>query len=1536
MSIKRQLFKIIKKNSKKIRKIYLLTIKKIIVRLLRQISLIRRKRGAVNAGFVLPTVAMVSIVVILLATAIMFRSFDRAKNASNVRVNEAVLSAATPAIDRGRAKLNKLFQDKRLPRATPTDAALYTVLKEKLNEYTFGDETPLKLTYKYKDKNNQEITDTLETAWRFPIDTDNNGKFDSYTLYGIYFKTPPVSSDNKYSRARNPLEARTPPMAQGTLDTNCGANTSAVLVGNTGWIKQNNELKKSFFVYTATVPITSDPQKDTTIVTADKNKYEEYKGNKGFAAVEYQQDRVQIPPNNYAVVYEDDIALTPGPNFNLNGSVFTNSNLLTAGVNGGQIQFYQVSAKASCFYEAKNAKIIVGGNLALGGFTSASHSTSKTPKVDLFKGKTVNVDSKDWVRSVNSSNSPRDTAYNNLAYVSRINRLVAAQMLNNSDSDPSEVKNGIEKKKKNLGLSSFTTAEEDKIRRQQLESYFRKRTRRVPFAEVGFNGTDTDPTPLLQGSVDTLRPNDKWIYPTDPTDGKTGTNYTKLSLNISSTSLEPKATEPKELKKDGGKEAELGDRVLVGNNLPELWWDKTKNQFVGSGIEDTQKISGIKWDKPTDTTEIRTRRSLVQTLADVGSTERDGEWELDAAKVPGDPTEPVGGLRVVTGPGIYLNQGGTPGSFDNTVTTIWPDTMPVPGTAPAKKTIKPYWMYSYMGTGGIFNNIASLTYTWPEPSSNNVPRLQMRATAVYHYKSTNYNPQNPKPIACVSSFYVPTNSTTAKNINTLPDTAKDKDGNFIIQKDASGLSNNGIVYPAPTKTITDYSTALTYQSQLRYPNGRLIDDGLLARALAKTAANRTISEQSAIDAQICALQIKYDSTFQPVTSSPVIPHGAIREITLLDSREVKQNSISSAPPSQTYDLPIRDRQPLEIRTTVLDLDLLRKTTIGNTTPSQEYLLPNSGLIYATRDGALPDMSADITTLPLPTSNSTPTEANKLVSPVDYRLDPTRRPNAIMLVNGDKLWRTETYRDVEKGLILATNLPVYIKGNFNRHTKEEFEQQLNDDWSQNFYSRSTLDKNFACRKGDPRLIDCTTGDEWRPATVIADAITLLSGTFKEGYRDEGDYDWSQNNLASVPTGFSKYNNFVTNAKWYDDKGKPNYFSSYLNNFVTPVLLRTVPGAYLTEVCPVSNVSNGKGTVGQGGNAEQVDVEVYCSDPKNWTIQTGCGEGGGNTFFNGQVEDKNGGLKLTKDKDGNEKVEKDPNNRLKTGYVFEDNSEFGEENNKGPKCFDDNAPRRIALLRNQNDGKLASPLQVLGVNKSGKVQIFDFPNPGNDIMPPPNGFSMPWLNLSDITAPTPILQLRQPFATPSSPTNTDTISGNKDNRKWLQEAADTTFNLIIVAGDSPARSDGNSSEDNGGLHNFVRFMENWQPASGNSKARISGAFMQVKKSTYATGPYTTAFSDGTNNELKYAIEISSGRGTGYLPPTRQWGYDVALLSQAPDLFANKLILTPPDLPDEYFREVGRDDKWVETLLCAKNGADNTKFAIDQDQRPSTCKS
>jgi hypothetical protein len=1024
MSQKRHPLQIITKNSTRFIRRFLANIKKQLIWLLRTVFSSQKQQQAANAGFVLPTVVMVSVVVVLLTTAIMFRSFDRLKNASNVRVNESVITAATPAIDRGKAKISKLFQDKTLPKTTPTNDNLYDALVKNIDKYTFGDETKLTLSLQGQP--------SLQTAWRFPVDTDSNGKFDSYTLYGIYFKTPLVVN-GQYSRARNALEARNPPVVKGTLNANCGS-TNTSLVGNTGWVRQDNEIKKAFFVYTATARITDPP--NTT-------NYEVYNGKIAGSlggAVEYQQDRVQTPTNNNAVVYDDDLELNSDTN--LNGGVFTNSNLLAAG-SVSNLKLYQVSSEASCFYKPKNAKIIVGGNLALGRFTDASDMGGAT--VDLYNGKIDNVTTGTLTKSV--TDSPKDTAYNNLAYIRRINKLIDAQIAADSTgaNDPTEVKNGLALKQTALGIT-FNSTETTKYRRQQLEIYFKRRTRRVPYTEVAFGATEIYPNPLLQGSADTLRPIDSWVYPTDPTDGKTGVNYTNLLLNISVTSLEPKASDPKELKKNSGKEGLLGDRVLVSNNLPELRWDTSKNQFIGSYIEDTQDITGITWDLPSGTTQTRTRPSLVRNLADIGSTERDGEWELAAAKVPTSTTGPVGGLRVVTGAGVYLSKNDTPSSINSNVKTIWPDNA---GTISSTDTTTPY--------------------------------LKMRATAVYHYNSTGYNAQTPKPIACVSSYYDSTDNNSYKNIGSLPDASD-------IEKGSQGKSNRGIVYPAPTKTASNYATALTYLSDLKYNNGRFIDDGLLARALAKTTTNRTISEQSAIDAQICALQI-LDGSLSPNDS--VIPHGAIFETFFSDQRENKK-----------------------VRATVLDLNLLRTKTIGGS----EYLLPNSGIIYATRDDALPDTSAGNT------------DAGKLESPVDYVDDSTRprRPSAIILIKGEKLWRTNSYKEEE----------TYIKGDFNLHTQGEFTQTLADDWS-NFYTRTTFNNNFACRAGDSRFPNCTKGDEWRPANILADSVTLLSGDFD--FKELG-YAIGSQQIAKNDTTF----NLIVAAG--DNPAQPTVDNGGLNNLV----------------------------------------------------------------------------------------------------------------------------------------------------------------------------------------------------------------------------------------------------------------------------------------------------------------------------------------------------------------------------------------------------
>ncbi|MBD2385709.1 hormogonium polysaccharide biosynthesis protein HpsA [Cylindrospermum sp. FACHB-282] len=1517
MSRIRQLVKAFTKLFKQISKQSLSAIKKQIIWLLRTLFAPNRRRGSGNAGFVLPTVAMVSLVVVLLTAAILFRSFERSKNATNVRVNETALNAATPAIDRARAKLNKLFQDGRLPRATPTDIALTNTLVNNIDEYTFGDETKLTVI---------QGANSLQTAWRYPVDTDNNGKFDSYTLYGIYYKNPPTSN-NQYERARNPLEARTPPMTYGDVSGDCGdtLGTSATLVGSNDWFKIGNKLKKAFFVYTATVPIT-----DISTKTVD---YELYKGSKSFSALEYQQDRVQLPLVNNAVIYEDDIDLTPGTPFRLNGRIFTNSNFLTGTGSGNTIRLYQVSSKESCFYEADNAKIVVGGNLAAGGVVDKNDSNTAT-QVDLFnKGQATDPGTSSLAKStIPSSNQANLIAYNSLAYVQRLNRLVEAQMAFAVSADPSEVKTGIQQQKDKVGLASYTPEEEAEFRRQQLELYFKKRTRRVPYKEVAFGGdalgsyTSTSP---LQGSGDTLRPIDSWVYPTNPTDGETGTGYTTLALNISGDKLIPSATEPIKLQKTySGREQLLGDRVLVGNNLPQLWWDTNKNKFVGPNTQDTQDITAIKWDSGEAP---RTRRSRVEILADLGSTDRDKDWELAAAKVPTSLQDPVGGLRVVTGAGIYLPRdytttgSGTDPTFatvtDPPVLTnpglrIWSDMMPVASNEAATNAI----------------NVAT-AITLP---NNNTPYLRMRATAVYHYKSASYSATTPRPIACVSSYYDPTNQAKARNRTGLVDVSAVSPFSLPGDGTNAGNSNNGIVYAPPDKTESNYQDLLNYQAELRYPNGRLVNKPL-QDALAKLAANRTISEQSAIDAEICALQI-LDASIA-VAGTPPIPHGAIRETAFLDGRQVKAihkdvststpgvetftnasgingnltGTVANVPAPPDYDLLKQDRQPLEIRATEINIGLLRTTTIGGGTPAQEYLLPNSGIIYATRNDALLDLSASGTQSQILTE-----------SPVDLKLDPTRRPNAIMLVNGEKIGRgtTNNYRDVEKGLILATNLPVYVKGDFNKHTQEEFTGAggtLDDNWV-NFYTRTKAQRNvnFACRPGDTRLQNCTIGDDWRPASVLADSITLLSNNFRLGFRNEGDYDLN-NNLGDGTSidGFKNNgffaNAYVTNAGWYDTSTnfpkdlEPTITiqlqtfqgSSYLNNFVTPIQRRINAPEYLMEVCLKIPVS-------------------ACNQTTDWQVKPSASANSWNIT---------GGI-----------VDKVPSTDLESGTTATPAATAYQI-----------YPRRVAFERNNGALVLSGGQPVFLGIKAGKVAKFPFSTfnssskpdskvnalwfkttTANDANTPPK-LAEPLTGTTNNPRLVPVWQNQIPIGTnESTVTNIGPGASNVHNN-WLQIATETTFNLAAAAGDNPAVADvgPSRSESNGGLQNFVGFMENWNPTGATTaaiKARISGSFIQVKRSAYATAPFNSSLSASF-----YPIVGNANKTPFYLAPTRQWGYDVALLSQSPDLFAQKLVTIPDDLPDEYLREVGRDDKWVTTLLCARTTEAGTPYAIDQDQRP-----
>ncbi|RUS92687.1 hypothetical protein DSM106972_098350 [Dulcicalothrix desertica PCC 7102] len=1595
MSRNRKLIKVIRKNYRKFCA-YIATLKKQFVWLLQTLLVAKNRRKSPNAGFVLPTVAMVSIVVVLLTVAIVFRSFERAKNASNVRVNEAVVNAAMPALDRAQAKIEQLLNDPSLPRSTPSDVAIYDVIKNN-KRYDFGDENRLKLGFDIDKDNsiesnlaNLQQDETLNTAWTFPIDTNNNGKFDTYTLYGIYFRSPTRStSTNTFNRPRNPLEARTPPMDKSQIGGACAAalGTSASLVGDSDWYKAGGTLAKSFLVYTVNVPIENTAGLGTNFE----------KGKSAFSALEYQQDRERIPINNKAVWFQNDLEITPGSVLELNGAVHTDSNLLASGQYADNaVVFRQVSSEYSCFYDAEYAKITVGGNFGDG---NVSQDDGKRKKVVVHRFNGYRVAPVTNTAEVGASTTEKSTTlnggrligHNDAAYDRRISRMknealdictTCTTVLDNPTGTVQQLKTAV------AGVTKYPQAIKDNFEQRveqsagidkdraydilgdEIELYLRNRTRRVPFAEVS-QAIPTDAQALgsfatgsiFSGSGEIEVPQ-QWR--------EIGSTNTGLTLSLDKLS----ATEPA-AQKDAGKELNPGDRMLLGNNLP-AYWKNDEGRYV-SGQKARQRVnptSNTFWNAPANNNKHRTRASQIEAQLNLGVTERNDFWEQKAAEDnSANPLANVGGLRVVTGAGIYVDDNGVVGdvpsypraansflatpTLDGSFVGAGLNQMPLP--AP------------FNDSGVPSPNIVAWSDAMPmtNPANSLKGDLLMRATAVYHYKggtaTASLENVDRTPIACVSSYYDPTNETTARNGNyngsPLP-----------VNYNANGKSNNGVAYTFPGRSINATTlNTLKRQSRLVFPNGRIVNEPL-RNAIEKYSRNGnftnfTLEDYSAVDTALCSIAILNNTA---TVSNAVIAHDKIKEASFLDSREIK--AIQNFNDYQTgvrgdYGLDLEQRQPLEVRVTEIDIGYLAATPYG----TGEYLLPNSGIIYATRDDALEDLSfATINTAPVdPNRLSDPKRLAQieLFSQTDFKLDPTRRPNGIRLINGGVLARSGanlTYNQAEKGLILVSNLPVYVEGDFNLHRTsstattqiEEFTQTVS---GTGFYGRTTPNSNYACRPGRTGC-PATGGDLWRPSTIISDAITLLSGSFRDGFRNHGDYDLRDNSVTIPNTAL--VNNFVTTANWANTSGYPNtatanYFkTSYLANGITPIQRRTSESReYLMEVC--TNVP--ASTCGDG----------------DWFIRPAAP---GVTAL--KISD------ITTDGT----VSLDIPNTHQAGTTAQ------------PAALQYRSyARRVAFLRNNSNqlldstgsiitvpGALPVPIGITGAG-AGRVQRFPYstfsvsrPRPASDA---PAGSLALWFrttnnaaspnNIANVhygadnplfiqgTLPTgtqqpqlvPVLQIFSPEGTPTA-SNTTLNQGSGTvliQKQWVQQATqDMIVNSAFVSGNSPSRPE----EESAGLGNFVRFLEYWG-GDGNPQYRtnISGSFIQFKRSSYSTAPFSTILSGRVTTGGSVASNISffdylfnryvtnkglpEGTLPYYTPPSRTWGLDVALLSQLPDLFAQRFTVPPSGPPADYFRQVSKDDPWINALLCSKKQPSSSsastpwsEFVVPQNYRPSNC--
>ena len=245
--------------------------------------------------------------------------------------------------------------------------------------------------------------------------------------------------------------------------------------------------------------------------------------------------------------------------------------------------------------------------------------------------------------------------------------------------------------------------------------------------------------------------------------------------------------------------------------------------------------------------------------------------------------------------------------------------------------------------------------------------------------------------------------------------------------------------------------------------------------------------------------------------------------TTYNSNQIEGDALTTAP---TF-LGLQDkafyngRELMQVRTLDLNLDLLRN---DNNKVVNDFWLPSSGIVYAFREDAVREdaiarpasaacnfwkvgiedrdktiISQDCRMSVVDDASNNPQDppinpTNHISpKPVDYFADPDRRPYGFRLKNGADLRRT----GIKAGMSFISDNPVYIQGDFNLHQDDsgnpiqEFTEILQDDWS-NFYSRSTLNPDFAR----------TDEDNWRPTEIMADAITIISNNFCDGFVNDG--------------------------------------------------------------------------------------------------------------------------------------------------------------------------------------------------------------------------------------------------------------------------------------------------------------------------------------------------------------------------------------------------------------------------------------------------
>lgn len=333
--------------------------------LLRNLLRLSRYPRLTQPGFVLPTTVLLLLVLTLTVGSIGYRTYTRAQQTIGERQQRVIYNAASPALDRAKAKLEFMFdrtKDSRIPAGSPPEGYLMSMM---LNDGAaiaeYGNQPAPVLDpanidgdpYTLPGEERIDINEDsrLDNAWRYSGDINNDG-VDETVVYSILLSTPASGSDaplgaaDKASVAERAsrLQVRHGPLSNATAQNPaCDINTD--INPERGWTPDTNNpnnLRKNL-------------QVDVFVQRTPANGV----NNGTVSTLEFHQDREVRRGIIWGAWFRNDLEIFPGPRFNWNGAMHTEGNLIVGTQSADRFNGYLVSSPKSCFFTKRNSEITV-------------------------------------------------------------------------------------------------------------------------------------------------------------------------------------------------------------------------------------------------------------------------------------------------------------------------------------------------------------------------------------------------------------------------------------------------------------------------------------------------------------------------------------------------------------------------------------------------------------------------------------------------------------------------------------------------------------------------------------------------------------------------------------------------------------------------------------------------------------------------------------------------------------------------------------------------------------------------------------------------------------------------------------------------------------------------------------------------------------------------------------------------------------------------------------------------------------------------